>query len=104
MLARTRVVKAPIESAEPEHEPECASPSCWCSCSRGTCVVEELVLGDDQAHPIPVDDRQGTSFRCPYSVRSSRFLAVLCYVDVAASLSDLKGSNANRIKFVKTLK
>lgn len=91
MLEKMREVRVRIGSVEQAHELEYASPSCWCSCSRGTCVAGELVVGDVPVHPIPVDDRQETSSRCPYSVHSFRCLSVLCCVDAAASLSDLEG-------------
>lgn len=104
MLEKMREVRVRIESAERAHELECASPSCWCSCNRGTCVAGELVVGDVPAHPIPVDDLQETSSRCPYLVHSFHCPSLLCYVGAAASLSDLKGNNKNRIKFLNTLK
>lgn len=52
MEARVR-----IENAVRVREPEYASPSCWCSCNRGTCVAGERVVGDVLDHQIPVGDQ-----------------------------------------------
>jgi hypothetical protein len=96
-------VRVRIESAEREHGPEYASPSCWCSCSRGTCAAGELP-GGVPSRLTPVDDLLGTSYRCPYVVHSFHCPSLLCYVDAAASLSDLKRNNKHPIKFLNTIK
>ena len=103
MLEKKREVTVRTGSAGRVHAPEFASPSCWCSCNRGTCVVEGQIAGDVPAHPIPaVADPQETSSCCPYLGHSSRFLSVLCYVEAVASLSDLKGNIKTPIKFPNT--
>ena len=105
MLEKKREVRVRTGSAELAHEPEYASPSCWCSCNRDTCVVGELIAGGVPDLPITADaDPRRTSSRCPYSVHSFHFLSVLCYDDAVASLSDLKGNITNPVKFLNTLK
>jgi hypothetical protein len=96
VLEKTREVTVRTGNAEPAHAPECASQSCWYSCSKGTWVAAGLSAGDDQTHPSPAAvGPEGTSLPTPYSGHFFHSLPVLCSVEAAdggASLSDLEGN------------
>jgi hypothetical protein len=94
VLVRMREERAPTGNAELAHVPECASQSCWCSCSKDICAAVALSVADVRTPPsLAVVGPERTSSPIPYSSHFSRIPSVLCSeaVEAVASLYDLEG-------------